>query len=214
MPPADSRRAIQEPIALVVNDKHDIHHVRERGYVEAPVRIKSILAKMRADRDVHPARRPAYPSGALIQAVHDADFVDYLRKACAAVPEGKSVYPYVFPIRNARRPPKELSVRAGYYCIDTFTPLNPERLPGRAAGRQLHAHRGRRDSPRPAAGLRPGPAAGPPCRTPQRSAASATSTTPPSPPTISAGSAKWPSSTSTTTTATARRTSSTPATTC
>ncbi|HEM48905.1 MAG TPA: histone deacetylase family protein, partial [Caldithrix sp.] len=32
--------------------------------------------------------------------------------------------PYVFPIRNAARPPKELPVRAGYYCIDTFTPLN------------------------------------------------------------------------------------------
>jgi acetoin utilization deacetylase AcuC-like enzyme len=34
------------------------------------------------------------------------------------------VYPYVFPIRNATRPPKELPIRAGYYCIDTFTPLN------------------------------------------------------------------------------------------
>jgi acetoin utilization deacetylase AcuC-like enzyme len=34
------------------------------------------------------------------------------------------VYPYVFPIRNAARPPRELSVRAGYYCIDTFTPLS------------------------------------------------------------------------------------------
>ena len=42
-----------------------------------------------------------------------------------AYPRGKSVYPYVFPIRNAARPPKQLSVRAGYYCIDTFTPLNP-----------------------------------------------------------------------------------------
>jgi acetoin utilization deacetylase AcuC-like enzyme len=30
----------------------------------------------------------------------------------------------VFPVRNAARPPRELSVRAGYYCIDTFTPLN------------------------------------------------------------------------------------------
>jgi len=37
---------------------------------------------------------------------------------------GESVYPYVFPIRNAARPPKEMPVRAGYYCIDTFTPLN------------------------------------------------------------------------------------------
>jgi acetoin utilization deacetylase AcuC-like enzyme len=34
------------------------------------------------------------------------------------------VYPYVFPIRNEARPPKDLSVKAGYYCFDTFTPLN------------------------------------------------------------------------------------------
>ncbi|MGW8272920.1 MAG: histone deacetylase family protein, partial [Thermodesulfovibrionales bacterium] len=45
-------------------------------------------------------------------------------KVCENLPPGKSVYPYVFPIRNAARPPKELSVRAGYFCIDTFTPLN------------------------------------------------------------------------------------------
>jgi acetoin utilization deacetylase AcuC-like enzyme len=36
---------------------------------------------------------------------------------------GVSLYPYVFPIRNKARPPKELPIRAGYYCIDTFTPI-------------------------------------------------------------------------------------------
>src|SRR3546814_16974030 len=30
-------------IALVVNDRHDIHPVHERGYVEAPVRVPAIL---------------------------------------------------------------------------------------------------------------------------------------------------------------------------
>ena len=34
-----------------------------------------------------------------------------------------------FPIRNATRPPKELTVRAGYYCIDTFTPINRNAFP-------------------------------------------------------------------------------------
>lgn len=48
-----------ERILLIVNDRHDIHHVRERGYVESPA-----------------------------------------------------------------RPPVELAVRAGYYCLDTFTPLS------------------------------------------------------------------------------------------
>ena len=112
-----------QPMAMVINDKHDIHHVRERGYVEAPVRISVIQKELLAAglADVLPVRR--YPSRHLT-AVHDRDFVHYLRRVCENTPEGKSIYPYVFPIRNATRPPKELSIRAGYYCIDTFTPLN------------------------------------------------------------------------------------------
>jgi acetoin utilization deacetylase AcuC-like enzyme len=41
-----------------------------------------------------------------------------------SLPENKSVYPQIFPIRNRSRPPKDLAMQAGYYCIDTFTPLN------------------------------------------------------------------------------------------
>ena len=110
-------------IALIVNDKHDIHHVRERGYVESPVRIKVILQELEKPGffERMPARK--FPQS-WIRAVHERDFVQYLLHACARVPEGKSVYPYVFPIRNAARPPHDLPLRAGYYCIDTFTPLN------------------------------------------------------------------------------------------
>jgi len=110
-------------IALVVNDKHDIHHVRERGYVEAPVRIASIrkaLEKTGLFEEV-PVRHYAESH---ITAVHDKGYVSYLKTVCAKLPPDKSLYPYVFPIRNASRPPRELPVRAGYYCIDTFTPLN------------------------------------------------------------------------------------------
>jgi acetoin utilization deacetylase AcuC-like enzyme/GNAT superfamily N-acetyltransferase len=114
---------VHEPIALVINDKHDIHHVRERGYVESPVRIKSILAEIEPSGLFEKVPVKNYPDKH-IKAVHAADFVEYLHAACAAVPQGKSVYPYVFPIRNATRPPKEMSVLAGYFCIDTFTPLN------------------------------------------------------------------------------------------
>lgn len=113
----------RETIPLVYNEQHFIHHVKDRGYVEAPVRIKSILSEIQPLGlfEVVPPR--SYPER-FIRAVHDGDFVTYLRRACAGVPSDKSVYPYVFPIRNNKRPPKELSVRAGYYCIDTFTPLN------------------------------------------------------------------------------------------
>jgi acetoin utilization deacetylase AcuC-like enzyme len=121
-------RTAPQRIALAVNDKHDIHHIRERGYVESPVRISAILEEL-------------VPSGLTeqiavkefslrhIYAVHDRDFVTYLQRACEDAPEKKSIYPYVFPIRNATRPPKYLSVRAGYYCIDTFTPINRNAYP-------------------------------------------------------------------------------------
>lgn len=115
--------SLEQRIALVVNDRHEIHHVRERGYVEAPVRIPSILKEIEKTA-LFDLRDPTHFSEKHIRAVHDADFVDYLRRVCANVEPGQSVYPYVFPLRNAARPPKELPIRAGYYCIDTFTPLN------------------------------------------------------------------------------------------
>jgi acetoin utilization deacetylase AcuC-like enzyme/GNAT superfamily N-acetyltransferase len=122
----DSRSG--EQIALVVNDRHIIHHVHERGYVEAPVRVDAILKSLEPGGLFAPmAPRPF--ADRYITAVHDADFVAYLRRACADVPENKSLYPYVFPIRNKTRPPKEPSVLAGYYCIDTFTPLHRNAWP-------------------------------------------------------------------------------------
>jgi acetoin utilization deacetylase AcuC-like enzyme/GNAT superfamily N-acetyltransferase len=109
-------------ISLVINDKHDIHHVRERGYVESPVRIRSILREI--DKTSLFERVPVrHFSEKHIRAVHDQAFVDYLKAVSARLKPDESVYPYVFPIRNAARPPKERAVRAGYFCIDTFTPL-------------------------------------------------------------------------------------------
>jgi acetoin utilization deacetylase AcuC-like enzyme len=110
-------------IALVVNDKHAIHHVHERGYVESPVRIRSILSELQLI-NIFEQIPPHVFSEKYIKAVHDSNYVEYFKRVCKRLDEGRSVYPYVFPIRNAARPPKELEVRAGYYCIDTFTPLN------------------------------------------------------------------------------------------
>jgi len=110
-------------ILLICNDKHMIHHVRERGYVEAPVRINSILKEINKTQ-LFIQKNTKHYSENHIKNVHDKKFVEYLKRVCASLPENKSVYPYVFPIRNATRPPKDLAVRAGYYCIDTFTPLN------------------------------------------------------------------------------------------
>lgn len=112
-----------EKILLIVNDKHSIHHVREKGYVESPVRIATILKEIERTQLFHAI--PVRPfSEKYIKAVHDPGYIGYFKQVCEDLAPGKSIYPYVFPIRNSARPPKELAVRAGYYCFDTFTPLN------------------------------------------------------------------------------------------
>ncbi len=110
-------------ITVVVNDRHAIHHVHERGYVEAPVRISHILRELettpffsRVEPRQHPDRH--------ITELHDPGWVRYFKRVCEGLEGDRAVYPYVFPLRNASRPPRELEVRAGYYCIDTFTPLS------------------------------------------------------------------------------------------
>lgn len=111
------------PIALIVNEGHVIHHVRERGYIQAPVRLSSILKELHKTTLFSKIEALAFPEK-FIKAVHDKDYVDYLRRACVGLPPGKSIYPEVFPVRNTSRPPKSMPLRAGYYCIDPFTPLN------------------------------------------------------------------------------------------
>ena len=112
-----------EQIALIVSDQHTIHHVHERGYVESPVRVETILSELEKTGIFIRLKPDSFPEKH-IYSVHDKDFVNYLRRASGDVPEGKSLYPYIFPVRNKARPPRELSVLAGYYCIDTFTPIH------------------------------------------------------------------------------------------
>ena len=121
--PIYKNEAIKNEIALIINDKHDIHHIKEKGYIESPIRIKSIvkeIEKLNVFR-IKPSR--GYPD-TMLYAVHNPKYVNYFKAICEKFPEGKSIYPYVFPVRNATRPPKDYSVLAGYYCIDTFTPIN------------------------------------------------------------------------------------------
>ncbi len=113
----------QRRIAVVINDRHQIHHIRESGYVEAPARVRVIRREL-AKVDLFDDLRPRRYSEVWITAVHDPGLVDFIKRASAAVKPGQSVYPYVFPLRNKARPPREYPLRAGYYCMDTFTPIN------------------------------------------------------------------------------------------
>jgi acetoin utilization deacetylase AcuC-like enzyme/GNAT superfamily N-acetyltransferase len=128
-PPASPKPPVfTDRIALIVNDRHSIHHIRERGYVEAPVRVATIEREILKTGlfEAMPARE--FPDR-FIREVHDGGLVDYIEQACAEAPANKSVYPYVFPVRNATRPPTDRSVLAGYWCIDTFTPINRNAYP-------------------------------------------------------------------------------------
>lgn len=109
--------------ALVYTRAHEIHHVNDRGYVERPVRVGTIREPLLASgffQDIP----PKHFGDEHILSVHDADFFRYLKAVCQRLHSKRPVYPYVFPLRRPQSRPKDLSVRAGYYCIDTFTPLD------------------------------------------------------------------------------------------
>ncbi|MGR9101442.1 MAG: histone deacetylase family protein [Gammaproteobacteria bacterium] len=116
--PPESKR-----IALIVNHGHDIHHVKDKGYVESPVRISTILHHIQKTGLFHNVA-PVRTADKTILAVHDKNLVGYFRRACAALPLGKSIYPIIFPLRNVLRPPRDIELQVGYYSMDTFTPLN------------------------------------------------------------------------------------------
>jgi acetoin utilization deacetylase AcuC-like enzyme len=110
-------------ISLVINEKHSIHHVHDRGYVESPVRISTILSEL-TPSGLFKEIQPYTFSEKHIRQVHDGKYIQYFKRICNSLPPGKSIYPYIFPVRNMHRAPTDDSVLAGYYCIDTFTPLN------------------------------------------------------------------------------------------
>jgi acetoin utilization deacetylase AcuC-like enzyme/ribosomal protein S18 acetylase RimI-like enzyme len=112
-----------QPLKVFCSARHSLHHIRERGYVERPARVDVILKAISEMPDVERLHVRNFGEGP-IRAVHDVDFVNYLKKTCQELPKGELLYPYVFPIRRTDRPPYDRSVRAGYYCIDTFTPLS------------------------------------------------------------------------------------------
>ena len=114
---------LEKDFALIASQAHAIHHVRERGYVERPARVGAILEGL-APTGLFTRIEPRHAGEEHIRKVHDADFVAYLKAVCRGLKGRRPVYPYVFPVRRPERRPKDLAVRAGYYCVDTFTPLD------------------------------------------------------------------------------------------
>ncbi len=121
--PVKAAIAEDRKIVLIVSDVHEVHHIHERGYVESPVRISAILKGIEPTGLFRQVKAGRF-SEAHIRAVHHPGFVEYLHRVCRNIEPGQTVYPYVFPLRNQTRPPVDLPIRAGYYCMDTFTPIH------------------------------------------------------------------------------------------
>ncbi|MBN2589285.1 MAG: histone deacetylase family protein [Sedimentisphaerales bacterium] len=121
--PLSQGNRLLKKFTLVSTHAHEIHHVNDRGYVERPVRVKAIKDTL-DETGLFESILPKHFSEEYILAVHEAEFVKYLKAVCQKLESKRPVYPYVFPIRKPERRPKDLAVRAGYYCIDTFTPLD------------------------------------------------------------------------------------------
>lgn len=110
-------------IGLLVNENHIIHHVAEKGYVEAPIRISQILkeiSKTGMFKKIKPRKTPF----SLLRKIHDPEYLNFLKNVCKNLPEGKSIYPSVFPGRNRFSSSRDIEVQIGCFCTDTMTPLN------------------------------------------------------------------------------------------
>ena len=110
------------PLVVVYTEHHEIHHVKERGFVERPARVSAImqaLTKLPIER-VQAKTMSEKP----LREIHDPDFLHFLARAAATLEPDESIYPQIFPVRRPDRKPREKAMRAGYYCSDTFTPLS------------------------------------------------------------------------------------------
>ncbi len=108
------------PIKMVVSERHTIHHLREKGYVERPVRVAAILKGLEG---LPIERVPTRHFGEdHLTAVHTPALVGYLKAMGQKLDDKALIYPEVFPIRRPDRVPRALEDRAGYFCADTFTP--------------------------------------------------------------------------------------------
>lgn len=114
---------IDRNFLLISSQKHVIHHVKQRGYFERPMRV-GVLQKSLSCTGMFTMIEPISFSERVITDVHDRHFVLFLKTICNKLAKEKPVYPDTFPIRRQDRRPRMFPEQAGYYCIDSCTPLN------------------------------------------------------------------------------------------
>lgn len=106
---------------VTTGDANQIHHLKEKGYVERPARVHSIAKGLKgAPLKEHKIK---HFGDKHILDVHSPALFKFLKKAESELGPGQLLYPNVFPIRKPDHIPKSWEMQAGYYCIDTFTPV-------------------------------------------------------------------------------------------
>jgi acetoin utilization deacetylase AcuC-like enzyme len=120
--PARSRPATDTPVAVSFASGHAIHHVRERGFAERPVRVKAIREAL-ADMPLEVVATKKFPYAEL-RRIHSPHYLKFMKDTVANIVDDEAVYPQIFPVRRPDKKPRELAMRLGYYYSDTFTPLS------------------------------------------------------------------------------------------
>ena len=67
--------------------------------------------------------------------------VNFLKESQTKVPAGQIVYPEIFPIRYPDRLPQNWPMRAGYFCIDTSTPITSNVFAAATPARRMRPSR-------------------------------------------------------------------------
>lgn len=127
----------ERPIDVIVtaDEAPSIEHSPFRGYYERPARVSAIRQALEG----LPIREHKAAQWGLehIEAVHDRRMVTFLRESETNVSSKRILYPEIFPVRFPERLPRNWDMRAGYFCMDTSTPIT--NLVYRAARRAVDA---------------------------------------------------------------------------
>ncbi len=115
---------LSKSYAVVYSPKHELHHVKERGYFEKPIRVQ-IIRQIIEETQLFTTVKVRKFSDRYLHAVHDSEFIFFIRTISTKLKSKRPVYPDTFPLRRLVDNPKVLPTQAGYYCIDTGTPLYP-----------------------------------------------------------------------------------------
>jgi len=97
-------------------------------YSESPNRADSILAALESATDGFDISEPVEHASAVLEAVHDVDYLDFLERVHAvwrdtAPTADQGIIPLTFAARSLDTRPADLVSQAGYYCFDAQTPI-------------------------------------------------------------------------------------------